>query len=391
MNALAERYVRLALALGKHDELYVDAYYGPEEWREETAFSLSDIESQAASLRSELDESSPRSTYLAKQVDSLIARCQMTQGVVFPFDEESQKHYDVVAPHREDSFYASVGKELDPMLPGTGSLGDRYEQFRSQFVIPADKVDAVFQAAIDEARQRTKAHIELPPNESFRLEYVTGEVWSAYNWYQGNASSLIQINLDLPITVDRAIGLACHEGYPGHHVYNALLERHLMRDNGWIEFSVYPLYSPQSLIAEGTAEYGVGLCFSSEERHAFETSVLYPLAGIDPGRVDEFRRVLDLMGNLGYAGNDCARRYLDGEWTKQQAIDWLVEFTFTTPERAAQRLRFIEAHRSYVVTYNVGEDLVRDFVHRHAATEEEKWRVFAELLSTPQVPSNLLN
>lgn len=391
MNSQAERYVKLALALGKHDELYVDAYYGPEEWKSESSGSLSNIEAQAHDLRSGLTGSDPRSTYLAKQVDSLIARCQMTQGIVFPFDEESKKLYDVVAPHREDGFYANVGKELDPMLPGQGSIGERYEQFRSQFVIPPDKVDAVFQAAIDEARRRTKAFIDLQSDESFRLEYVTGEVWSAYNWYQGNASSLIQINLDLPITVDRAIGLACHEGYPGHHVYNALLERHLMRDKGWLEFSVYPLYSPQSLIAEGTAEFGVGLCFNPQERHEFETSVLYPLAGLDPSLADDFRRVLNLMGNLGYAGNDCARRYLDGEWTRQQAIDWLVEFTYTTPERAAQRLRFIEAHRSYVVTYNVGEDLVRDYVGRHAKTEAERWDVFAKLLSTPQVPSNLLN
>ena len=29
MNALAERYVKLVLALGQHDADYVDAYYGP--------------------------------------------------------------------------------------------------------------------------------------------------------------------------------------------------------------------------------------------------------------------------------------------------------------------------------------------------------------------------
>lgn len=35
VNALAERYVRLVLALGQHDRDYVDAYYGPPEWRME--------------------------------------------------------------------------------------------------------------------------------------------------------------------------------------------------------------------------------------------------------------------------------------------------------------------------------------------------------------------
>src|SRR5918996_834320 len=35
MNAIAERYVRLVLAVGQHDPDYVDAYYGPPEWKAE--------------------------------------------------------------------------------------------------------------------------------------------------------------------------------------------------------------------------------------------------------------------------------------------------------------------------------------------------------------------
>src|SRR5262245_55915105 len=34
-NRIAESYVRLAVALGGHDPSYVDAYYGPPEWREQ--------------------------------------------------------------------------------------------------------------------------------------------------------------------------------------------------------------------------------------------------------------------------------------------------------------------------------------------------------------------
>ena len=35
MNEIADAYVRLVLALGVHDADYVDAYYGPPEWRTE--------------------------------------------------------------------------------------------------------------------------------------------------------------------------------------------------------------------------------------------------------------------------------------------------------------------------------------------------------------------
>ena len=34
MDDLAEHYVKLVLAVGVHDADYVDAYYGPPEWRE---------------------------------------------------------------------------------------------------------------------------------------------------------------------------------------------------------------------------------------------------------------------------------------------------------------------------------------------------------------------
>ena len=33
MNVIAERYAHLVLALGQHDPDYVDAFYGPAEWK----------------------------------------------------------------------------------------------------------------------------------------------------------------------------------------------------------------------------------------------------------------------------------------------------------------------------------------------------------------------
>ena len=53
MNTLAERYVRLVLAMGQHDPDYVDAYYGPPEWRTEVdaeKIPLAEITTRAAAL-----------------------------------------------------------------------------------------------------------------------------------------------------------------------------------------------------------------------------------------------------------------------------------------------------------------------------------------------------
>ena len=140
------------------------------------------------------------------------------------------------------------------------------------------------------------------------VEYVSDKSWSGYNGYLGDSRSLIQVNTDLSIYVDRAIELACHGGYPGHHVYNALREKHLFRQRGWVEFSVYPLFSPRSLIAEGTANFGIEVAFPGDERLELERQVLFPIAGLDPDRAAEFAKVQETVKKLGYAGNEAARR-----------------------------------------------------------------------------------
>ena len=391
LDAVAREYVLLVLALGEHDSDYVDAYYGPAEWRAEAAgWTLATIRTRAETTREAVEGfSDARGTFLAKQLDALLARVDMLSGVRTTFDEESAALYDVVAPSRPDTEYAETVARLEEALPGEGPRGERFERLRARFHVSPERLPAVFDAAIEEARSRTKAWIGLPEGESFRTEYVKDRVWGAYNWYEGDARSLIQVNTDTPTTPDGALHLACHEGYPGHHVYNALLESRLARGKGWVEFTVYPLYSPQSLIAEGTAEYGVDLCFPREERLRFERETLLPLAGLDPEGLDAYVRARELAEGLSGASNDAARRYLDGVWSREETVEWLVAHTLATPERAARSLRFVEHNRSYVVTYGVGRAMVRDYVEARATTPEDRWAVFERLLSTPQTPSGL--
>ena len=388
MNAAAETYVKLVLAMGEHDADYVDAYYGPPEWRAAAHRSLSEIQAGAVELRAELDGAgdSPRADYLRGQTSALIARAQMLQGRRFAFDEESKALYDTVAPTYSEEHFQALNASIDAEIPGQGSLESRVEAFRAEFVIPTEKLDAVFTRAIEICRAKTAARMSLPPGESFRVEYVRGKSWSGYNWFQGGYTSLIQVNTDLPIFIDRAIDLAAHEGYPGHHVYNAMLEKNLVRDRGWIEFSVYALFSPQSLIAEGSANYGVDVAFPADERVAMEQESLFPLAGLDASRAEQYYRVYDLIARTSYAGNEAARRYLDGAFTAEQAVEWLTEYALMEPARARQRVKFFDQYRSYVINYNYGKDLVREYVERQPG---DRWDVFADLLASPRLPSAL--
>jgi len=57
MSNLSERYVKLVLAVGVHDSDYVDAYYGPPEWRTAAAEerrSIADLDADAAAWLREL-------------------------------------------------------------------------------------------------------------------------------------------------------------------------------------------------------------------------------------------------------------------------------------------------------------------------------------------------
>ena len=399
MNTIAEQYVKLVLAVGQHDADYVDAFYGPAEWKTDAArqrVPLAEIDATAARLGTAISDVGEdgdelarlRREYLRRQLEALRARVRMLRGAKLTFDEESQALYDAVAPRHPDSYFADILDEIDRALPGTGPLIERYDAFRQKFIVPPDRLSRVFDGAIAECRGRTLAHVTLPADEHFTVEYVNGKPWSGYNWYQGGFRSLIQVNTDLPIYIDRAIDLACHEGYPGHHVYNALLEQHLVRDRRWVEFTIYPLFSPQSLIAEGTANYGIEVAFPGAERLAFERDVLFPVAGLDPSQAEAYARVRTLVDRLAYAGNEAARRYLNGEIDRAAAAAWMSRYAMSSPKAAEQRTHFFDTYRSYVINYNLGKDLVKQFVESRRGN---RWDEFAKLLASPRLPSGLRN
>jgi hypothetical protein len=398
--SIAREYVGLVLELGEHDPGYVDAYYGPPEWQEQAKSrkrELPTIAADAQRLARLLADARPgdptearRIRFLALQLEAVQARLDMLQGAKLAFDEESRRLYGVVAPSHDEDHYRKALQALDAALSGPGTLAERAEAQRQRLIAPADRVDSVFRRGLEECRARTSHHLALPEGEDFRVEYVRDQPWSAYNWYKGDAHSLIQLNLDVPFVVSEALQRACHEGYPGHHVFNALLEQRLVKERGWIEFSVYPLYSPQSFIAEGTADYGFVLAFPGESKWPWLRREVFPAAGLDPRAADTQARIDELMKPLRHLRIDVARRYLDGQMSRDEALRWIAEYRLVSPQEAERFVRFIEKYRAYVINYSYGKDLVGAHVDALGGTDEAKrWAVFGELLSNPTVPADL--
>lgn len=402
LNDVADEYVKLTLAIGQYDPDFIEAYYGPEKWRpsgakkehlpyEEFKWQTNDLINQlkeiddAAFERIEMQ----RYGFLMKQLHSVLTKLDMMAGKKYPFDVESLALYDAVAPHLDLSTFETLLDELELMVPGEGPLVDRYIKYSEKFVIPVDKLDTVFQAAILEARERTKLKIDLPENESLEVEYVKDQPWEAYNTYKGNANSLIRINTDLPFTIDWALYLACHEGYPGHHVYNVTLEQNLVIERQWSEYQVKTFYSPQSFIAEGSANFGAGMIFDFDQRLAFEKEVLYPLAGLNSESAEQFYQIQELRNQLAVAEIAIAREYINRSLSAEEAMKALRRYKQYTEEEAAQRIIFFDDYRSYVINFSIGEQLVKAHIDEAGADKDEQWTLFYDLLSTPYTASGL--
>ena len=405
LDSLAAEYLFLELSMALHDGAHVDAYFGPQEIQAEAESAnlpLAEIESRATALADRLtswpgeaqqaadDTQATRIGNLLQRLRALNTRIALNNGAVLSFDEESRQLFGASAPDYDAAHFEVILDEINALLGGEEDLSTRINGLRNQFVIPPDRLAAVFDAAIAECRRRTLLFIDLPENESFELEYVNDKPWSGYNWYQGNSQSLIQINTDLPIFISRAVDLGCHEGYPGHHTFNTLLEKNLVEDRGWIEYSLYPLFSEQSLIAEGSGNYGVDLAFPGSDRVNFERDALFPLAGLDPVEADRYYELLALLNRLEYSGNEAARDYLNGTIHREQAVQWLVDYSLSTTQRANQRVDFYDTFRSYVINYNLGKDMVREYVERDTEDQAARWQKFEHLLSSPISTEDLL-
>ena len=402
LDAIARDYVLLSLTIGEKEEGYIDAYYGPSELQaqaraEAAGQSLDALAGRAAQLSKRVTEAGQqaegiehrRARFLAAQLTAAATRLRMLRGEKLSFEDEAQGLFGVRPVLKPLQSYDALLSQVERLVPGSGPLAERVEAFQRRFTIPTDRLLPVFNAAIAECKARTVRHIKLPQGEKFDLGFVSGKSWSGYNYYQGGYRSRIEINTDLPIRISRAVDLGCHEGYPGHHVLNVLLEQHLTKGRGWIEYSVYPLYSPQSLLAEGSANYGIELAFPGPERSAYEVKALYPLAGLPTADAERYAALQDATRGLQSARFTIARELLEGRIDEAEAVRLNQRYLLVSPERARQLTDFTKQYRSYVINYGLGLDMVRADVEAAGRSPAARWKRMEQLLSEPTLPSDL--
>lgn len=392
LDAVAEAYVKLVLAIGRHDALYVDAYYGPPEWKAAAEAAapvpLPDLLAEARSLVERARRAggpADRARYLEKQLVAAEGHLRRLSGERMTLAEECRLLYDADPPRHDVAEFAAAHEALESLVPGEGPLGPRIEAMRKAAHVPPERLAGALTATLDLSRRASAPFVTLPGTERFETVLVRDKPWGAYNWYLGNYASRIELNTDLPTEANGLLGTMCHEGYPGHHLYNVLLEEKLVRGKGWIEYAIYPLYSPQSLLAEGSANVGIDVVFTDDQRRRALAEIVAPAAGLPAEALLANDRLREALEPLAYVHGEAARMLLDEGRPEAEVVAFLVRWGLMTEARAKQNVEFLKTYRSYVFNYSLGEDIVREWI----GTGPDRAERFFDILSRPVVPSDL--
>jgi hypothetical protein len=368
VGTIAAEYVRLALALGERDpdsidfslapQATVDAVHAEYPAYGEIARRAGVLEGRLGALPLAAGESDERTRaqFLALQLRAIETRVGMLRGQNPGFDNEAQLLFattrladsEAEAGHRK-----TVRAEVLRLLPaGRQPDAERYGAYDRRFLVPGSRLEAVMRAALAACRARTLEYVAMPQGEGVELGFVHNRPWSAFSRYRGHAKSEITINLDFPVTVDDALELACHEGYPGHHVFNTLRDEALLQGRRWPEMQVQMTFTPQSYVSEAMAAYAPRMAFTTEERAKIERETLFPLAGFAAKDADAYVKISTLVRELSSAEPAIAEQYLDERLEFVRAGQELGrEALMDHPEA---QLLYLNEFRSYMLAYTDG-------------------------------------
>lgn len=363
-----ERYLRLGLQVGRHVDGIVDAYFGPPELaaavEAEPQVDPRALVSAAEALLDELDDG-----WLRDQVVGLRTYAGVLGGESCSYADEVEGCYGVRPTYTDESFFAAAHERLEDLLPGNGTLAERYERWENSILVPTEQVERTVVAVIEEARARTRDLVELPDGEGVFLQIVRDKPWMASCDYLGDLRSHIAVNVDLPLSAIELLILTLHETYPGHHTERCSKEHLLVRGRGLIEETLVLVPTPQTLVTEGIAMLAPEVLLGSEGGARLAT-VLHDVGiELDLAHALAVRRALE---PCAWAEVNAALMLHDGGAGEAEVHAYLERWALMTPTWAAHLIRFVTqpTTRTYITNYSAGRELCRSYV----AGEPERFR-----------------
>jgi hypothetical protein len=396
-----QQYILLAFRLHKLTQStyavpFVEAYYGPPAWRSqieaEPVLEPSTLVHQALTLADTLplqNFPASRTAYLSKHLKAMETLSRKLAGESFSLLEEAKSCLDITPSWTPEKQFGQAHALYDSVLPGTGSLADRLQAYKTFLAFPLDQTHTLLpfiEQAFAEARKRTSAFLELPQGETIEIESLPTWEHDAAAYYRGNYHTHIVINLSATATyISRLFDhKVCHEGYPGHHTEYILKEQHLARQKAYLEQTIVLTLCPQSVLTEGIATVAHEIIFSEGEPERWITDHIYRSLhkDIDPTILLRLRQASDLLAAVW----DNVALLLDDGRPEPEVIQYITTHMLTTKEKAASMIANLKQPiwGLYNLTYVAGQSLLQPTLQG-----PDKLPLFRRLLTEQLTPSQL--
>ncbi len=384
-DQLAERYVRLALQLAKHQPSLVETWMGPPAWAEGVRVPVATLRVEAGALVADIDtrlgqhiartapprdvredlrdiDEAPgslalgRLRYLHGQIAALEAAAGRLLGESQSFADEAVTTLGHAAPARDGAALDAIRQRLSDALPGRGTLAERHAAFRRSMAVPPDRIESVFAAAVAWCRDATRDLFPLPAGESLTTRVADEAGWEAFSRPAGPRASDLWVARRSSADAAHLLQLAAHEGTPGHHAQHVLATAMLVEGRGWTERALTPAFGPHRLVAEGAAEAGADLLLPLATREQVCREVLLPAAGQSPAAAARLVAVERLVADLGMEVAYIASEYLDSSLSTAVVAARLRDDALVLDPNGL--VAFIEKQRVKVLAYPLGRALV---------------------------------
>jgi hypothetical protein len=367
---IPERYVRLCLLVGRHIDGFIDAFIGPSEWEQSVAADepvdprhLRDEAQILLNSLGDADLEEDRRRWLRGQLEALECVTARLSGGDIAWTDEVERCLGVRPTRTDTRVFEGVHRRLDAALPGSGTVRERYIAWDENNAVPREKLVPALERLKEVLGPRAHALARMPAEESVTYEIVANKPWIAYNWYEGQHRSRVEVNADLPISIILLVDLAAHEAYPGHHTERTVKDAHLYRDLGRLETSVVVISAPESLVSEGIAVNALEEALGPEPFDVVADVLADMELRFDPIEAHELHRAE--MARYATATNAAFMLHEDGA-TTEEAEEYLCEWALESNEKAARTVAFVTdlSSRAYVSAYTDGRRLCRDFAER---------------------------
>jgi hypothetical protein len=277
----------------------------------------------------------------------MLTTARKLAGENIEYADEVESCYGVRPRPVEWDEVAAAHKRLDAVVPGSGPLPERLNDWRESHAVDPEKLDDAINVLADDLRDRTARLFGLPDGEHI-------------NTYLCGLRSRVDINTDLPVLSLSLPHLVAHEAYPGHHTEHSGKEVGLVRNHKWLEETIFLVGTPQCLLAEGLADLGLRIVMGPHHETLVEGH--FRTLGI--------KYDAEVAAEVASAGQVLGAVRATAAWRLHQegvdpelVTDELSRWALLSRPRAEKAVEFLmhPTWRAYITCYVEGYQLCRDF------------------------------